>query len=90
MTADSAKYGKDWQIQRKRVQKQIVAGRGVCELCSWRSAAMTTGHYRGRRAALFTPDAASTEACSARPDAPRTTSGSPLATSRRLELREPW
>ena len=35
MTADSAKYGKDWQIQRKRVQKQIVAGRGVCELCGW-------------------------------------------------------
>ena len=35
MTADSARDGKDWQIQRKRVQKQIVAGRGVCELCSW-------------------------------------------------------
>ena len=35
MTADSAKYGKDWQIERKRVQRQIVAGRGVCELCGW-------------------------------------------------------
>ena len=35
MKADSAKYGKDWQIERKRVQEQIVAGRGVCELCSW-------------------------------------------------------
>ena len=33
MTPDSAKYGKDWQIQRKRVQRQIVAGRGVCERC---------------------------------------------------------
>ena len=35
MTADSAKYGRDWKIQRKRVQRQIVAGRGVCELCGW-------------------------------------------------------
>ena len=35
MKTDSAKYGKSWQIKRKRVEKQIVAGRGVCELCSW-------------------------------------------------------
>ena len=35
MKADSAKYGREWKTQRKRVQKQIVAGRGVCELCGW-------------------------------------------------------
>ena len=35
MKADSAKYGKDWKIERKRVERQIVAGRGVCELCGW-------------------------------------------------------
>ena len=35
MKADSAKYGKDWKIERKRVERQIVAGRGLCELCGW-------------------------------------------------------
>ena len=35
MTADSAKYGKDWKIKRKRVQREIAAGWGVCEICSW-------------------------------------------------------
>ena len=35
MKTDSAKYGKRWQIERKRVQREIAAGRGVCELCGW-------------------------------------------------------
>ena len=50
-----------------------VVGKGVFEPgveCAnsavGRSAAMTTGHYRGRQAALSTRDVASTEACSAR------------------------
>ena len=31
----NAKTPRDWQFERKRVQRQIVAGRGVCELCGW-------------------------------------------------------
>jgi hypothetical protein len=35
MNPDSSKYGKTWQIERKRVQREIAGGRGVCELCGW-------------------------------------------------------
>ena len=43
MKTDSARYGKSWQIKRKRVQKEIAAGRGVCELCGW--PIVTTDHW---------------------------------------------
>jgi hypothetical protein len=33
MNPDSSKYGRKHRIERKRVQAEIAAGRGVCELC---------------------------------------------------------
>ena len=35
MNAVSAKYARDWKIKRQRVQREIAAGRGVCEVCGW-------------------------------------------------------
>ena len=35
MKTDSAKYGTSWQIKRRRVQREIAAGRGVCSRCGW-------------------------------------------------------
>jgi hypothetical protein len=35
MSPDRSKYGREHRIRRKRVQMEIAAGRGVCELCGW-------------------------------------------------------
>ena len=44
--------GKSWQIERKRGQRQIVAGRGsAAELCGWADRSDDHGHCRGRVAA---------------------------------------
>ena len=43
MKTDSAKYGRDWKIKRRKVEKEIAAGRGVCELCSW--PILSTDHW---------------------------------------------
>jgi len=35
MSPGKSKYGPEHRIRRKRVQREIAAGRGVCEVCGW-------------------------------------------------------